>query len=86
MVKDHSAREENRCCLIGYYFRLAARVLLYASSHRQDNTYHSLCYTCCRALAGKGNSSHVMNEGMFNNSPAQKQKSLIECQKGIHYM
>ena len=28
-----------------YSFRLAARVLLYASSHRQDNTYHDLCYT-----------------------------------------
>ena len=26
---------------IGSPFRLAARVLLYASSHRQDNTYHS---------------------------------------------
>ena len=25
--------------------RLAARVHLYASSHRQDNTYHDLCYT-----------------------------------------
>ena len=30
---------------MGYSFRLAARVLLYASSHRQDNTYHGLCYT-----------------------------------------
>ena len=30
---------------MGYYFRLAVRVLLYASSHRQDNTYHGLCYT-----------------------------------------
>ena len=27
---------------MGYSFRLAARVLLYASSHRQDNTYHGL--------------------------------------------
>ena len=35
MVKDH----------IGYSFRLTARVLLYAPSHRQDNTYHGLCYT-----------------------------------------
>ena len=35
-----------------YSFRLAARVLLYASSHRQDNTYHGLCYTSCGALAG----------------------------------
>ena len=30
---------------MGYSFRLAARDLLYASSHRQDNTYHGLCYT-----------------------------------------
>ena len=36
-------RKETRCCHIGYSFRLAARVLLYASSHRQDKTYHSLC-------------------------------------------
>ena len=34
-----------------------ARVLLYASSHRQDNTYHSLCYTSRGALAGTRNSS-----------------------------
>ena len=44
MVKDHSdrdrEREETCCCHIGYSYRLAARVLLYASSHRQDNTYH----------------------------------------------
>ena len=42
---------------MGYSFRLAARVLLYASSHRQDNTYHSLCYTSRGALAGTRNSS-----------------------------
>ena len=30
---------------IGYSFRLAARVLLYAPSHRQDSKYHGLCYT-----------------------------------------
>ena len=30
-------REETRCRHIGYSFRLAARVILYASSHRQDN-------------------------------------------------
>ena len=40
---------------MGYSFRLAARVLLYASSHRQDNTY--LCYTSRGALAGTRNSS-----------------------------
>ena len=41
---------------MSYSFRLAARVLLYASSHRQDNTYHSLWYTS-EALAGTRNSS-----------------------------
>ena len=42
---------------MGYSFRLAARVILYASSHRQDNTYHGLCYTSRGALAGTRNSS-----------------------------
>ena len=46
MVKDHSDSEkENPCRHIGYSYRLTARVLLYAPSHRQDNTYHGLCYT-----------------------------------------
>ena len=57
MVKDHSDSEETRCRHMGYSFRLTARVLLYAPSHRQDNTYHSLCYTSCGALAGMRNSS-----------------------------
>ena len=48
MVKDHS---ETRFRHIGYSFRLASRVLLYASSHRQDSTYHGLCYTSRGALA-----------------------------------
>ena len=51
------AREEIRLCHIGYSFRLAARVLLYASSHRHDNTYHSLCYASRGALARTRNSS-----------------------------
>ena len=42
-----------------YSFRFVARVLLYASSHRQDNTYHSLCYTSCGTMAGMRNSSMV---------------------------
>ena len=45
-------RKETRCRLIGYSYRLTARVLLYAPSHRQDNTYHGLCYTSRGALAG----------------------------------
>ena len=36
MVKENSDSK-------GYSFRLAARVILYAPFHRQDNTYHGLC-------------------------------------------
>ena len=50
-------RKETRCHHIGYFFRLTARVLLYAASHRQDSTYHSLCYTSRGALAGTRNSA-----------------------------
>ena len=45
-------RKETRCHHIGYSYRLTARVLLYAPSHRQGNTYHGLCYTSRGALAG----------------------------------
>ena len=50
-------RKETCCRHIGYSFRLAARVLLYAPSHRQDSTYHGLCYTSRGALARTRNSS-----------------------------
>ena len=50
-------RKETRCHHIGFSYRLTARVLLYAPSHRQDNTYHGLCYTSRGALAGTRNSS-----------------------------
>ena len=58
MVKDHLiVRKETRCRHIGYSLQLTARVLLYAPSHRQDITYHGLCYTSQGALAGTRNSS-----------------------------
>ena len=50
-------RKETCCRHIGHSYRLTARVLLYAPSHRQDSTYHGLCYTSHGALAGKRNSS-----------------------------
>ena len=57
-------RKETRCRHICYSFRLAARVLLYAPSHRQDSTYHGLCYTSREALAGMRNSS-IQYSGIF---------------------
>ena len=56
MVKDHSDSERGNLLMPhGYSFRLAARVLLYAPSHRQDSTY--LCYTSRGALVGMRNRS-----------------------------
>ena len=51
------AREETHCHHMGYSYRLSARVLLYASSHIQDNTYHGLCYISRGTLAGTRNNS-----------------------------
>ena len=50
-------RQETRCRHIGYSFQLAAKVLLYAPSHKQDSTYQSICYTSRGTLAGTRNSS-----------------------------
>ena len=45
-------RKETRCRHMGYSFRLTARVLLYASSHRKDSTHHGLSYTSRGTLGG----------------------------------
>ena len=42
---------------MGYSFQLAARVLLYAPSHRQNRKYHGPGYTGRGALVGMRNSS-----------------------------
>ena len=57
MVKDHSYSERKPAAATWATRRLAARVLLYAPSHRQGSTYHGLCYTSRGGLAGTRNSS-----------------------------
>ena len=58
MIKDHSdSKRRNLLLPHGLLFQLAAMVILYAPSHRQDSTYHNLWYTNCGALAGTRNSS-----------------------------
>ena len=42
MVKDRSDIERGNLLPPHRLLRLAARIILYVSSHRQDNTYHSL--------------------------------------------
>ena len=58
VIWRHSESERrNPLPPLGYSFQIAATVLLYASSHKQDNTYHGLCYTSRGALAETRNSS-----------------------------
>ena len=58
MVKDHSDSEkENPLPPHRLLLSINRRVLLYAPSHRQYNTYHGLCYTSRGAMAGTGKSS-----------------------------
>ena len=70
-------RKETRGRQIGYSFRLTARVLLYAPSHRQDSTYHGLCYTSRGVLAGTRNSSMGSpHEGSIRRPIAQLANAL----------
>ena len=52
MVKDHSDSETNNLLPPHGLLYLIIKVILYAPSHRQDSTYHGLCYTSNGALAG----------------------------------
>ena len=55
-------RKETRCRHMGYSFRLAAMVLLYAPSHRQDSIYHGLCYTSVECVVKKTFPSFLPNK------------------------
>ena len=58
MVKDHSdSKKGNPLPPHRLLLSINSKVFLYAPSHRQDNTYHGLCYTSRGALAGTRNSS-----------------------------
>ena len=70
-------RKENRCRHIGYSYRLTARVLLYAPSHRQDSTYHGLCYTSRGALAGMRNSYWVHPMKDRSDDPSHHERTLL---------
>ena len=69
-------RKEICCRHIGYSFWLTARVLLYAPSHRQDSTYHYLCYTSHGALAGtRNNSKFTMKDR--SDDPSHHERMLL---------
>ena len=58
MVKDHSDSERgNPLPPQGLFFPMNSKGSFICTSHRQDSTYHGLCYTSRGALAGTRNSS-----------------------------
>ena len=54
---------------MSYSFRLAARVLLYAPFHKQNSTYHGLCYTSRGTLAGTTN--RTMSEHCYHGATSR---------------
>ena len=70
-------RKETHCRHIGYSYRLTARVPIYASSHRQDNTYHGLCYTSRGALAGTKIAQRVHPMKDRSDDPSHHERTLL---------
>ena len=52
---------------MSYSFQVTARVLLYASSHRQDNTYHSLLTPVMEHWIDKGRITFLYLSLIFKN-------------------
>ena len=82
MVKDHSDSEKGNPLLPHrLLFSINSKGLLYAPSHRQDSTYHSLCYTSRGALAGTRNSLFTNAVLLFHRCSAKvahDQKQLLQ--------
>ena len=78
MVKDHSDSERgNPLPPHRLLIRLAARVILYASPNRHDNTYHGLCYTSLGTLAGTSNSSIGSTVRNGSDDPSHHERTLL---------
>ena len=78
MLKNHSDRERgNPLPLHRLLFSISSKVFLYASSHRQDNTHHGLCYTSRGALAGTRNSPMGSTMKDRSDDPSHHERTLL---------
>ena len=82
MFKDHSDSEKGNPLpphrLLLSINSTCVAILLYAPSHRQDNTYHGLCYTSRGALAGARNSSMgPPHEGSIDRTMSERSTSEL---------
>ena len=62
---------------MGYVFRLTTRVILYAPSHRQDNTYHGFCYTSRGALLEREIAQWVQPMKDRSDDPSHHERTLL---------
>ena len=77
MVMDHSDSARGNL-LPPHGLRLTARVLLYASSHRQDSRYHGLCYTSRGTLARNNLMTHsILSEHSYHRTKSRSSLGMI---------
>ena len=78
MVKDHSDSERgNLLPPHRLLFPISSKGSFISSSHRQDNTYHSFCYTSRGALAQTRNSSWVDPMKDRSDDPSHHERTLL---------
>ena len=74
--------ETSWCFFKGYSFQSKTMDLFYAPPHRQDCTYHGLCYTSCQALTEMRNSSMDSSIGIvWSVSPQHHEWATIKSSK-----
>ena len=72
-------RKETQCRHIGYSFRLTARVLLYASSHRQDNTTTAFVTPVVEHLLEREIAQWVHPMKDRSDDPLHHERMLLPC-------
>ena len=74
-------KEETSCFhSMDYTLLLIARDILYAPSHRQDNTYHDFCYTICGSLVEMGKSLKIIPLRRFDPVTKTLQSSILSAE------
>ena len=86
MIKDHSDSERGKPVLPHrLLFPISSKGSFICTTHRQDNTYHSLCYTSRGALVGtRNNSMGPLHEGSIQQPFAPWANALTTELRLIH--
>ena len=85
VVSDSERGNPLSAHFVGYSFLLAARVLLYAPSHKQNSTYHGLCHTELTRYHGTSSRSYTDrdNVNIVNSLNQHNHKKRIQLINNI---